>query len=89
MASIHALYAATLPQTNLQVSLCPTGFVYAANSMTDCVGSCCSFPKSMPPQAILHMAHGKLPEKVFTEPARGKRVASLEEELQHSEMYLC
>lgn len=72
MASIHALYTPMLPQTNLQVSLCPTSFLSAPNTMADHGGLCGSFLKSMPPQAILRMAHGKLPEKKFTEPARGK-----------------
>lgn len=72
MASIHALYTAMLPQTNLQVSLCPTSFVCASNSMTDHVREAAARTKSTPPQAILHMAHRKLPEKILTEPARGK-----------------
>lgn len=88
MASIHALHTAMLSETNLQVSLCSTSFVCAPNTMTDRVTLCCSLLKSMPPQAILHTAYGNLPKKIFTEPARGKRAASLEKELQHSEMYL-
>lgn len=74
MASIHALYTAMLSETNIQVSLCLSSLVCASNTMTDPATLCCSLPKSMPPQVILHTADGKPPEKIFMEPARGEQL---------------
>lgn len=89
-ASMHALYTAMLPQTNLQVSLCPTNFVCAPNSMTDCVSSCCTAVSQS--QCLLKQFCKWLMENYLRKHWQNlpevKGAGSLEKELQHSDVSL-